>query len=78
VGNLQELVYKQGQAGVTRASVTITFNNTDKRASPVGYEHLDRISVNRQVRRSPPSTRTVWSESSAKPPIGPRSHCPCF
>ena len=26
--NLQELVYKQGQAGVTKATVSITFNNS--------------------------------------------------
>lgn len=36
VGNLSELVYKQGQAGVTKASVTIVFNNEDKQNSPVG------------------------------------------
>lgn len=48
-GSLQELVYKQGQAGVTKASVTVTFNNQDKKASPVGYEHVDKISVCRQV-----------------------------
>jgi chromosome segregation ATPase len=34
--SLQELVYKQGQAGVTKASVSITFNNTDRERSPVG------------------------------------------
>ncbi|CAM9869354.1 unnamed protein product, partial [Heterosigma akashiwo] len=49
VGNLQELVYKQGQAGVTKASVTIVFNNQDKKGSPVGYEHFDQITVTRQV-----------------------------
>ena len=32
VGNLSELVYKQGQAGVTKASVTIVFNNQDKQS----------------------------------------------
>lgn len=34
VGNLQELVYKQGQAGVTKATVTIVFNNADPATSP--------------------------------------------
>ncbi len=48
-GNLQELVYKQGQAGVTKASVTLIFNNLDKSGSPVGYEHLDQLTVTRQV-----------------------------
>ncbi|KAJ0393797.1 hypothetical protein P43SY_001237 [Pythium insidiosum] len=47
--NLQELVYKQGQAGVTKASVTIVFNNKDTKSSPVGYEQYEEISVARQV-----------------------------
>lgn len=49
VGNLQELVYKQGQAGVTKASVTIVFNNTDSSCSPVGYDTHKQITVTRQV-----------------------------
>lgn len=48
-GNLQDLVYKQGQAGITKASVTIVFNNSDPKKSPIGYEHHDTISVCRQV-----------------------------
>jgi structural maintenance of chromosome 2 len=47
--NLSELVYKQGQAGITKASVTIIFNNLDKSRSPVGFENMDSISVSRQV-----------------------------
>lgn len=47
--NLQELVYKQGQAGVTKATVTIVFNNKDAASSPVGYEQYEQISVARQV-----------------------------
>jgi structural maintenance of chromosome 2 len=46
---LQELVYKQGQAGITKASVSITFNNSDKSRSPVGYEQCDSITVTRQI-----------------------------
>lgn len=49
VGNLSELVYKQGQAGVTKASVTVVFNNTDKSCSPVGYEAHDKITITRQI-----------------------------
>lgn len=48
-GSLQELVYKGGQAGVTKATVTITFDNSDKRQSPLGYESYDEITVSRQV-----------------------------
>ena len=49
VRNLQELVYKQGQAGVTKASVAIVFDNADKASSPVGYEHYDEITITRQI-----------------------------
>ena len=48
--SLQELVYKGGQAGVTKATVTITFDNSDKKQSPLGYESFDEITVSRQVR----------------------------
>ena len=48
--NLQELVYKNGQAGVTKASVTVTWDNHDKKHSPLGYESCDEIVVTRQVR----------------------------
>ncbi|ELU17997.1 hypothetical protein CAPTEDRAFT_76358, partial [Capitella teleta] len=47
--NLQELVYKNGQAGVTKATVSVTFDNTDKRQSPLGYEQYEEITVTRQV-----------------------------
>lgn len=47
--SLQELVYKQGQAGITKATVSIVFDNHDKERSPVGYEHLDEITVTRQL-----------------------------
>lgn len=46
---LQDLIYKQGQTGVTKASVEIVFNNEDKQNSPVGYEQFDHISVCRQI-----------------------------
>lgn len=48
-GNLSELVYKQGQAGVNKASVTIIFNNEDEASSPVGYEQCPEVTVTRQV-----------------------------
>lgn len=47
--NLQELVYKNGQAGVTKATVSITFDNRDKKQSPLGYEHYDEVTITRQV-----------------------------
>eukprot|EP00906_Rhabdomonas_costata_P020096 RCo029209 len=50
VNSLQELIYKQGQAGVTKASVTIVFDNRDKRPGqcPVGYDQ-DELTVTRQT-----------------------------
>lgn len=48
-GNLAELVYKQGQAGVNKAVVTIVFNNEDEAGSPVGYEQCKEVTVTRQV-----------------------------
>ncbi|KAI9206146.1 RecF/RecN/SMC [Polychytrium aggregatum] len=47
--SLQDLIYKRGQAGVTKASVTIVFNNDDRNASPPGYEDHRTISVTRQI-----------------------------
>lgn len=49
------MIYKRGQAGVTRASVTIYFDNSDKTSAPVGFEHHDRISVTRVVAMNQPS-----------------------
>uniref|UniRef100_A0A914WLN7 RecF/RecN/SMC N-terminal domain-containing protein n=1 Tax=Plectus sambesii TaxID=2011161 RepID=A0A914WLN7_9BILA len=46
---LQDLVYKQGQAGVTKATVSITFDNTDDSNKPLGYDRYDEIVVRRQV-----------------------------
>ncbi|XP_055956188.1 structural maintenance of chromosomes protein 2 [Patella vulgata] len=48
-GNLQDLVYKCGQAGVSKATVSITFDNHDKKQSPLGYEQYEEITVTRQV-----------------------------
>ena len=47
--NLQELVYKQGQAGVTKASVTIIFDNSDEKSSPIGFEKHRELQVTRQI-----------------------------
>ncbi len=38
-----------GQAGVTKASVTIVFNNADRATSPVGFENTPQITVTRQI-----------------------------
>ncbi|BFG03811.1 structural maintenance of chromosomes protein 2 [Drosophila madeirensis] len=46
---LQDLVYKNGQAGITKATVTIVFDNTNAHQCPQGYEKCREISVTRQV-----------------------------
>lgn len=61
--SLNELVYKNGQAGVTKATVSITFDNSNKNQSPVGYEHYDEITVTRQVRHFWWSGTWPWSNS---------------
>ncbi|XP_022871773.1 structural maintenance of chromosomes protein 2-1-like [Olea europaea var. sylvestris] len=47
--NLQELVYKQGQAGITKATVSVVFDNSDRSRSPLGYEDCPEITVTRQI-----------------------------
>ncbi|KAI3970129.1 hypothetical protein MKW92_029745 [Papaver armeniacum] len=47
--NLQELVYKQGQAGITKATVSVVFQNSDSSRSPLGYEDHSEITVTRQI-----------------------------
>ncbi|CCF59325.1 hypothetical protein KAFR_0G02930 [Kazachstania africana CBS 2517] len=47
--NLQDLIYKRGQAGVTKASVTVVFDNSDRDNSPIGFTNSPKISVTRQV-----------------------------
>ncbi|KAJ3688750.1 hypothetical protein LUZ61_017914 [Rhynchospora tenuis] len=59
VGSLQELVYKQGQAGITRATVSIVFDNSDRTRSPIGYEDCPEITVTRQLVVGPRSTYKI-------------------
>ncbi|XP_056370799.1 structural maintenance of chromosomes protein 2 [Oenanthe melanoleuca] len=47
--NMQDLVYKGGQAGITKATVSIIFDNSDKSRSPLGFDTNDEITVTRQV-----------------------------
>ncbi|PVV00023.1 hypothetical protein BB559_000229 [Furculomyces boomerangus] len=47
--NIIDLIYKKGQAGITKASVTVVFNNIDKKNSPPGYETYHQINLTRQI-----------------------------
>ena len=52
-------MYKNGQAGVSKATVSITFDNKDKKQTPLGYEQYDEITVTRQVQHIFFNTFTV-------------------
>jgi structural maintenance of chromosome 2 len=43
------LIYQKGQAGVTKAAVTIRFDNRDKSKSPVNFKHCDEFTVTRTI-----------------------------
>ena len=48
--SLADLVFKQGQAGITRATVTIVFDNdVPPEQQPAGYSKSKEIVVRRQV-----------------------------
>lgn len=49
VTNLQEFVYKKGNAGVTKAMVTIKFDNSDSSQSPSGLQDQKEFTITRQV-----------------------------
>ncbi|CAG0893562.1 unnamed protein product [Cyprideis torosa] len=49
VKSLQELVYKNGQTGINKATVTAVFDNRVKSQSPIGYEAHDEIVISRQI-----------------------------
>jgi structural maintenance of chromosome 2 len=48
--SMQDLIYKQGTAGIEQASVSIVFNNEDEAKSPTGYEKEKTITVTRQIK----------------------------
>lgn len=64
--SLQELIYKNGQAGITKASVTLTFDNSDKKNCPIGYENDNTIVICRQL-SIPNNTRYMINGSSVNP-----------
>lgn len=58
--NLQDLIYKRGQAGITKASVTIVFDNSDREKAPVGFETYKQVTVTRQVKHRPLKASVVF------------------
>lgn len=49
VGSLTELIFRNGQAGVNKASVSVTFDNRNPLHKPVGLEGFNEFTVTRQV-----------------------------
>ncbi|XP_076267905.1 structural maintenance of chromosomes 2 [Rhynchophorus ferrugineus] len=47
--SLQDLIFKSGQAGVNKATVSITFDNRNPSQCPPGYENTDEIVITRQI-----------------------------
>ena len=66
--SLQDLIYKRGQAGVVKASVTIVFDNSDRATSPPGFENTKQITLTRQVSSSPPTTHQPSNPGSSDRP----------
>jgi structural maintenance of chromosome 2 len=49
VHSLNELVYKSGQSRISRASVSLIFDNSNPEQSPVGYESEKELTITRQI-----------------------------
>lgn len=46
---MQDLIYKSGQAGIKKASVSLVFDNSNSAQSPPGFEQVKEIIITRQV-----------------------------
>lgn len=49
VDNLQDLIYKSGQCGINKATVSITFDNSNPNQCPPGFENVPEITITRQI-----------------------------
>ena len=49
VNTLKELIFKNGQAGVVKAKVSITFDNSNPKSCPNGFEQYPEILVTREI-----------------------------
>ena len=50
VTSLRELIYKNGQAGINQAEVTVFFDNRNKKGSPLGLEMFDEVKISRVIK----------------------------
>ena len=46
---MMDLVYKKGAGGIAFAAVSIVFDNTDKKRSPINYRNRPVITVERRL-----------------------------
>lgn len=49
VTNLQELIYKRGNAGITKATVTLVFDNQNKARSLPIFKDNDKVVISRSI-----------------------------
>lgn len=71
---LRELIYKNGQAGVHKAIVTITFDNSNQDNSPVGYEHHKEIVIRREVHLNSRTKYYVCGQSASNSQVSDLFH----
>lgn len=71
---LRELIFKNGQAGVHKAIVTVTFDNSDKKQSPTGYEHLAEIVIRREVHLNSRTKYYVCGQSATNSQVSDLFH----
>uniref|UniRef100_A0A6G1S834 Structural maintenance of chromosomes protein n=2 Tax=Aceria tosichella TaxID=561515 RepID=A0A6G1S834_9ACAR len=71
---LRELIFKNGQAGVNKAVVTVTFDNSDKSASPTGYDHLNEIVIRREVHLNSRTKYYVCGQSATNSQVSDLFH----
>ncbi|GMM28410.1 condensin subunit [Martiniozyma asiatica (nom. inval.)] len=64
--NLQDLIYKKGQAGITKASVSINFDNSDRSKAPLNFEQYNEIVITRQISMNGPSVTSKYTINGSK------------
>ncbi|RZC38547.1 structural maintenance of chromosomes protein 2, partial [Asbolus verrucosus] len=47
--SLQDLIYKSGQCGINKATVSIVFDNRNPDQCPPGFENIPEITITRQI-----------------------------
>jgi structural maintenance of chromosome 2 len=55
---MSELIYKDGYAGITKATVAIKFACPDRKIRPTGYEDCDELLITRHINNGATSTLT--------------------